>query len=224
MVPDNMVISILSGPLRGKKWIAGSHNTSVWLGTYESNPSRIFSEKCKDKKIFWDLGAHAGYYTLLFKTVNKNSTVYSFEPVENNFENFKKHVDLNKLNGVIPFQKAVSDKEGRLRFAKGNSVGGKLSESGDMEVSVVRLSRLVEEETIQLPDLIKMDIEDAEYKVLLDLKPFLVSEKKPVIFLSTHGKGTRDACLSLIRTLDYKIFPLDDNSMAGAREFLIEPN
>lgn len=222
VIPDNMIIPILFGPLRGKKWIVGSHNNSVWLGTYETEQSKKFAKICKDSKVFLDLGAHAGYYTLLYKSKNKDSLIYSFEPVENNYEYLQKHIELNNLKKVIPFNKAVADKEGILRFERGNSVGGKLSSSGDMEVSAVKLSRLFNEKIIEFPDIIKMDIEGAEYKVLKDIKPFLLSHK-PIIFLSTHSKKVRSECLKLISDLDYNIKPLDDKKFEKAREFFIKP-
>ena len=100
LVPDNMVIPILTGPLQGKKWIVGSHNNSAWLGTYESVQTATFVEKSKNRQIFWDLGAHVGYYTLLFKHLNKNSKVYSFEPVEGNYTYFQQHMELNKIKRV----------------------------------------------------------------------------------------------------------------------------
>ncbi|WP_186435022.1 FkbM family methyltransferase [Gillisia sp. Hel_I_86] len=222
IIPKSMVIPILTGPLRGKKWIAGSHNNSVWLGTYESNQSLKFVQKSKESQIFLDLGAHAGYYTLLYKSVNKAATVYSFEPVETNYGFLQKHIKMNNLNNIFHFKKAVADKEGVLRFARGNSVGGKLSLEGDMNVCAIKLSRFIKEKIIQFPDLIKMDIEGAEYQVLKDLEPFLKSQK-PVIFLSTHGDDIREACLNLMKSLDYKIIPLDEKSMIKAREYLMEP-
>lgn len=220
IVPDKVIIPILAGPLKGKKWIAGAHNKSLWLGTYERKQSSIFVQRCKGSKIFLDLGAHAGYYTLLYKSVNKKSKVYSFEPVEENHNNLKKHIDINSLTEIFTFKYAVADTEGVLSFARGNSVGGKLCATGDMEVTAVKLSRLLKEGVIPFPDLIKIDIEGAEYKVLKDLKAFLI-EKKPLIFLSTHSREVRYACLELVTSLDYKIVPLDDN-MEKAREFLIE--
>ena len=224
LIPRKLVVAILSGPLKGRKWIVGSHNHSAWLGIYERNQSLKFLQKCKGKKVFWDLGAHSGYYTLLFKSINRESTVYSFEPIKENYNYFLKHLDLNKLDKVILIKKAVSDQEGTLKFARGNAVGGKLSENGDMTVPVVRLSRLHSENIIETPDVIKMDVEDAEFRVLSDIKPLMVSEKRPIIFLSTHSKEVHDACLNFIQSLNYIVTPLDANTIELAREFLLEPN
>jgi FkbM family methyltransferase len=216
-------LSILSGPLKGKKWIVGAHNHSVWVGTYESNQTSIFSKRCAGKNVFWDLGSHAGYYTLLFKTINKDSSVFAFEPITNNILYFQRHLNLNNCKDVTLFQKAVSNVEGILKFDKGNSVGGKLSETGDIKVPVIKLSNLLKEEKILFPDVIKMDVEGAEYKVLLDLKPYLMYEKRPIIFLSTHGKEVQDLCLSLMDKLNYAVTPIDPKNTQNTKEFLLEP-
>tara|TARA_B100000953_G_C17943990_1_gene397868 strand:+ start:51 stop:761 length:711 start_codon:yes stop_codon:yes gene_type:complete len=223
LIPKQMIIPILSGPLRGKKWIVGSHNHSAWLGTYERSQTLTFVDKCKGREIFWDLGAHAGYYTLLFKTINSTSTVYSFEPIKSNYRYFERHLKLNNLNKVFLIKKAVADKEGILKFAKGNSVGGKLSETGDMTVPVIKLSSLLKKKIVEFPDVIKMDVEGAELQVLEDIKFILMSEEKPIIFLSTHGKKIHDSCLDLINSMNYIITPIDDKSINLARELLIEP-
>ena len=223
LIPDTKVVSIFCGPLKGKKWIVGSHNHSAWLGTYERNQTLIFSKKSKNKQVLWDLGAHAGYYTLLFKTINKNSSVFAFEPIENNFGYFQKHLQLNNLSNITLFKNAVSNEEGIFKFARGNSVGGKLSETGDMTVPVVKLSKLLEDNELEFPDVIKMDIEGAEYKVLQDLEPYLASYKKPLIFLSTHGKEVQEQCLNLMESLNYTIISLDVKNTQNTKEFLLEP-
>ena len=224
LIPKYKVVSVLSGPLKGKKWIVGSHNHSAWLGTYENNQTSIFAEKCAGKKVLWDLGSHAGYYTLLFKTINQDSSVFAFEPIENNVSFCEKHLKLNNFKNVTLFQKAVSNEEGILKFARGNSVGGKLSETGDMTVPVIKLSNFLKEDKIFFPDVIKMDIEGAEYKVLDDLKSCLASsDKKPIIFLSTHGKEVQDQCLNLMDSLNYGITPLDAKNTQNTKEYLLEP-
>ena len=223
LIPRNKVIKIMAGPLKGKKWIVGSHNHSAWLGTYERKQSLTFLEKCRGERVLWDLGAHVGYYTLLFKSINKESKVYSFEPIESNFRYFQRHITLNQMNKVTLFENAVSRKDGVLKFARGNHVGGKLSENGDMTVYSVKLSRLLDEGILEYPDIIKMDIEGAEFEVLKDLEILLKSNRKPSIFLSTHSNEVHDACLSFINSLEYSITPLDDKKVDNAREFLIEP-
>ena len=82
LIPASAILPILSGNLRGKKWIKGAHNVSVVLGTYERKQSNEFTTFCKGSKSFWDLGAHVGYYTLLYHFHNSGGKIFAFEPSE----------------------------------------------------------------------------------------------------------------------------------------------
>jgi len=35
LIPDGAVVRVVQGPLRGKRWIAGSSNDACWLPSYE---------------------------------------------------------------------------------------------------------------------------------------------------------------------------------------------
>ena len=220
LIPNNAILPILTGNLRGKKWIKGSHNISVILGTYERKQSLEFISFCKNSHSFLDLGAHVGYYTLLYHFNNRNGNICAFEPSESNAKLFRKHMELNKILDYKLFQMAVSDKEGMLSFKKSRtSVAGKLDEEGETKVSVVKLSTLLANGDIKMPDLIKMDIEGAEGNVLRDLKPLLMV-KKPVLFVSTHGKDVHEDCLALLKDIGYRLKPLDRTDLHESRELL----
>lgn len=220
LIPGKTILSILSGNLKGKKWIKGSHNISVVLGTYERKQSIEFASFCKNSKSFWDLGAHVGYYTLLYHFNSTGGKIAAFEPSERNANLFRKHMDMNKISNYNLFEVAVSDKEGVLSFNKtATSVAGKLDEQGDSKVNVVKLSKMVAEGKIAIPDLVKMDIEGAEVNVLKDMKQ-IFTEKKPVLFVSTHGKEVHLACVALLKDMGYILKALDRTDMEAAREIL----
>ena len=218
LISDNAVIKIPFGPLSGIKWIKGSHNLSVLLGTYERSQSRKFREASEGIQVFWDVGAHAGYYSLLFRSINHAGKVFAFEPMAKNATFFRRHMELNSVEGVRLVEKAVSDRDGILRFSSGKtSVAGKLSVDGDNEVEVVRISRLISDRIVELPQLIKMDIEGEEYKVLQDLIEWLKIHK-PKMFLSTHGENIHKSCVALLSSIGYTISPLDSNDLSSCRE------
>jgi FkbM family methyltransferase len=57
-----------------------------------------------------DIGAHIGYYTLLFsELVGKKGKVFSFEPVIESFELLEKNIKENNFTNVTAIQKAVSN-------------------------------------------------------------------------------------------------------------------
>ena len=223
LIPGKTVLPILSGNLRGKKWIKGAHNISVVLGTYERKQSAEFTSYCKKSKTFWDLGAHVGYYTLLYHFHNAGGNIFAFEPSERNANLFRKHMDLNNIKNYRLFQSAVSDREGMLSFNKSRTtVAGKLDETGETKVNVLKLSKLLAEGSIGFPDLIKMDIEGAEENVLKDLK-LMLAERKPVLFVSTHGKQVHLNCLALLEEIGYRLKPLDRPDLQASRELLAYP-
>jgi len=44
LLPQNMIVPIIQGKLRGKKWIVGSSNHGCWLGSYEYEKQVLFSK------------------------------------------------------------------------------------------------------------------------------------------------------------------------------------
>ncbi len=223
LIPYNSVLKILSGNLKGKKFIKGAHNISVIFGTYERKQSDKFASYCKASKCFWDLGAHVGYYTLLYNSQNPAGNILAFEPSEVNAKLFHKHMELNKISNYKLFEVAVSDKEGMLSFKKTRTtVAGKLDEEGETKVKVVRLSKMLETNEIQIPDLVKMDIEGAEENVLRDMKA-VFTQRKPVLFVSTHGKQVHLNCVALLKEMGYNLKPLDKPDLDASREILAFP-
>jgi len=63
----------------------------------------------KSNDVVIDVGAHIGYYSLLFsELVGKNGHVYSFEP-SSNCEILKKNIEINNFENITAIQKAVSN-------------------------------------------------------------------------------------------------------------------
>ncbi len=221
LIPGKAILQIISGPLRGQRWIKGSHNLSVILGTYERVQSREFMRSTENVGVFWDLGAHVGYYSLLFRAGNPLGEIVAFEPAEKNAKLFCQHMDLNNVTEFAQYTVAVSDQPGMLSFSKGKtSVAGRLKENGDYQVEVIRLSDWLAQNKIKAPQLIKMDIEGEEYKVLEDIKSIL-KDHKPRIFLSTHGREVHRACINLLKELNYSFKPLDAIDLDSCGEVLV---
>src|SRR5690348_9557213 len=99
LVPKKMIVPILQGPLRGKKWIAGSSNHGCWLGTYELGTQRLFCRIVKPGDVVYDIGANVGFYTLLASVcAGPSGRVYSYEPLPENIAGLRKHISINHLS------------------------------------------------------------------------------------------------------------------------------
>ena len=93
LIPKRMVVPIVRGPLRGKRWIVGASTHGCWLGSYEYQKQSIFKKTVKSGYVVYDIGAHVGFYTLLSSVlVGTQGKVIAFEPVQRNLEYLKKHV------------------------------------------------------------------------------------------------------------------------------------
>jgi FkbM family methyltransferase len=125
-----------------------------------------------------DCGANIGMSVLYFKLLYPNCSITAFEPNPIAFPLLKKTVEENKLSNISLQQYALSNEEGPITFFTDgrrkcliasifSERGGKSSEY----VPAMKLSQFIKHACF---DLIKIDIEGAEPKVLHDL----VSENK----------------------------------------------
>jgi FkbM family methyltransferase len=199
-------IPILMGAFRGKKWIVGAGDHTYWVGIYERQKRIQFERFVNPGSVIYDLGAHSGYYTLLASVLTgAKGAVYSFEPVPANIVNLKRHIAINNLDNVHVVEAAVSDSSGTARFKTSySSVAGKLAQEGDINVAVISLDDFAAQSGVLLPDLIKIDIEGAEFATLRGARNLLV-KKHPVIFIDAHSSQLRDQCTRLLNEQGYGV-------------------
>jgi FkbM family methyltransferase len=117
LIPNNAVLPIIQGPLKGFRWVKGAGNNGHWLGTYEKEKALFFSKLVQKGDVVFDVGAHTGYYTLLVsRLVGSKGKVYSFEPVARNIEYLKKHIKLNNCNNIEIIKAAITNHSGMVYF------------------------------------------------------------------------------------------------------------
>ncbi|MGB3296355.1 MAG: FkbM family methyltransferase, partial [Phormidesmis sp.] len=187
LLPDQTTISILQGPLKGKKWIVGAGQHGCWLGSYEYEKQEMFKESILEGSVVFDIGAHVGFYTLLSSIlVGHRGKVFTFEPLPRNLFYLKRHLKLNHVKNVKLIEAAVSDS---CDFAYFDDVPdndlpksylGKLSTQGKLQVKTVSLDELLERGEIVAPTHLKIDVEGAELLVLKGARKTLV-EAHPMI-------------------------------------------
>lgn len=206
IIPQKAVVFILSGPLRGMRWVKGSGVNGYWIGTYEKGEAEKFSGMISKNDVVFDVGAQAGYYSLI--AARKGAKVFAFEPLEENIKNLEKNAKLNNLNIKI-FPYAVSDKSGTVLFGK--VIGGSPLEARigqGKEISCVTLDEIIEKESL-LPSVIKIDAEGYEDNVLIGGGKF-IRKCHPKLMVATTGETSVD----LVKSLGYsKINIINNNSI-----------
>lgn len=216
---------ILSGPARGARWIAGAGPHGIWLGSYERHVQRAVRAGLAAGDVFFDIGANAGFYTLLAaRIVGSTGRVFAFEPLPENVDLLKQHLALNALGNVAIHATAITDTSGRARFARSSSrFTAHLEGRGEFEVSTDALDSLVESGAIPPPTLIKMDIEGGEARALAGARRTLMN-CGPALILATHGEAILAECRRLLEGCGYSAQTLGAEGSAGHCELLAVPS
>jgi len=219
-----MKMPILQGKLRGMKWIAGSSNHGCWLGSFEYDKQRAFAARVASSDIVFDIGANAGFYTLLASVlVGPQGRVFAFEPDPRNVRYLKEHLWINRIKNVSVVEAAVADSDGTANFDAGPNLStGHLAADGCMAVRTLSLDAMVQGGELPAPDYIKVDVEGAEVQVLRGASQMLC-DRHPVIFLATHGKELHRRCCELLRSLEYCVEPISGPALDQTDEVLAFP-
>lgn len=212
LFPGGLTVPILSGPLRGWKWITGSATHGCWLGTYERESQEVLERRLHGGDVVYDIGANVGFFTLL--AAKLGATVYAFEPLPRNVALLREHIALNRAAAHV-FDVALSSSSGVARFTAGaHHAAGRLERDGELDVRTEVLDRLVESGQIPPPQAMKIDVEGAEYDVLTGAAEVL-TRHRPFILLSTHGYAVHERCCALLRGFRYEIEVIRDGTADG---------
>jgi FkbM family methyltransferase len=114
-----------------------------------------------------DLGAHFGDTTLYYAARFPEAKIIAVEPSPENFERLVKHTKNNK--NIFPVQAAIGGVEGSVDFYTGmepfgHSVFNRKETDKKITVNQITLDTLFETYKIKKADLIKFDIEGAEFE------------------------------------------------------------
>jgi FkbM family methyltransferase len=218
-IPPNSVVFILQGRLRGKKWIKGAGVNGYWLGTYEPENQKIFEKKLKKDDIVYDIGAHAGFYTLLAaEIIGPKGKVFSFEPNPRNVSYLKRHIEMNGYKNIQVLETAVAEKAGTRFFdPQEDSFYGRFKAGEELKVKTVALDDLCLMGELPFPDVVKIDVEGAELDVLKGMVK-IMKKSKPIIFLSTHSQELCNSCLNLLEPLGYNFELISENRAKTDKE------
>ncbi|MBB1285673.1 FkbM family methyltransferase [Flavisolibacter sp. BT320] len=141
----------------------------------------------RSSPVIVDCGANIGLSVLYYKQLFPAAHILAFEPDENNFQLLSKNIAANKLVNVTLRKEAIWNKSGKISFSANESEASHISndESAGNLVDSVRLKDVLE--TKEKIDLLKIDIEGAEWEVMQDCAQSLQSVKN--LFLEYHGKA-----------------------------------
>lgn len=188
-----------------------------WAGfqTFEPSVVPLFAERVAQATTFVDVGAAFGFYTLYARSLNPSIAITAIEANPQQADVLERTLQRNGL-AVPVVRSALSDERGSVRM----SVAGGHSSiepgqwtGGDetIEVPSVTFDELVSEP----PDLVKIDVEGAELRVLRGMSRTL-SQRLTTVFCEVKP-ANQPAVTSLIADHGYAIRSLSQE------DFLFQP-
>jgi len=187
----------------------GSWQKKIMSGDYDTFLFEAVSTLKPEGKVIYDIGSHIGFHTLYFaQLVGPQGTVVAFEPNSANFERLRMNVHENPTlaDHIQAFNVAASDKAGTVTFTtnnnieSGRSTGGFLDKAdtywskdvfkqkgfSETTVEAVAVDDVTASLKLPPPQIMKIDVEGAEYQVLLGARQTL-TKHKPIIFVEVHS-------------------------------------
>lgn len=202
------------------------HQRMLLFGeAYEAEVTSYLLAVLRPGMVFVDVGANLGYYTLLAaKSVGSEGRVHAFEPAPVQFEHLSLNVEVNGGTNVVLNDCALAEgdgKEVKLFLADGwnhgtHSLGQGVGEQRRIcTVRCTSLDEYVARHSITRLDVMKMDVEGAELRVLRGsvrtierLKPQVVVFEACEALARSLGDSTREV-KEFLEARGYVIFRLD---------------
>lgn len=161
---------------------------------------RMF-ESLTDRDVVYDIGANIGLIAMLLarNPHGRDVRVHAFEPEPRNFRQLERNLSLNELcDRVTPHALALGSEPGEIDlFVRGGPGEGRHStvesrgSTGSIQVPVTTAAAFSRANCAP-PDVVKIDVEGAEGRVLAGLQPLFDDARPRDIFFELHPKGERD--------------------------------
>ena len=219
-----ILVKIKAGPLKGMKWILTSGGRFI-SGTHEPYKSKAIMNNFTKGTVFFDIGAHFGYYSAIAAMLNQGEgQVFAFEPRPMNARFFRKHMNINRFVNVVLFETAVGEADGEVMFdTRYGSATGRVSEKGNIKIRQVSIDRMVKDKILPLPGFIKIDVEGGEVEVLKGLKD-VVASCRPKMLVATHNTLCHEYVVNFMEENGYQFEILNPESDKGDTEIMGIPD
>jgi FkbM family methyltransferase len=173
-------------------------------------------------RVFWDVGANLGWYCWLVHARTKLDRAVAIEPLPINCRLLEATIRRNRLPHIQVVQTAVADRAGKVDFTVDNKSGktSQLSElystnhdaaiahtyglETEMQVNCTTLDDLISQGH-PIPDLMKLDVEEAEHLVFKGASRLLAERRTILVF-----ECQRPEAFEILKSHGYSIFGIDE--------------
>jgi FkbM family methyltransferase len=201
---SSTIVETSVGQLR---WRIDAFTSQEFLrGTYEPYMQDAFLEYVLPGNTVFDIGAHAGFHSVFCGLlVGATGRVLAFEPNPISRRSLEGQIRLNRTLRleVIPY--ALSDTVGLADFDATRGRQSRITPTGKSKVETKTLDSLVGLE-LPIPDVIKIDVEGEEEKVLRGARKTL-SKFRPIVLCDYNDDQTLASLSRILLPLAYEVLP-----------------
>jgi FkbM family methyltransferase len=214
------------GGTRLRLYLGNDESAQIYVaGCVEPNEFAFLDRVLRPGMTFVDAGANDGIYTVFAaKRVGPAGTVWAFEPSRREQERLRFNLELNGLEACV-FPVALADIHGQAEFTvsdaehQGQSTLGAFAHDGVQVqgkeiVEVRRLDDLLREDPLARIDVLKLDVEGAELRVLRGAEG-TIERYRPYVLMEVsegslrHQGTSSEALLEFLRRQQYRIHAFD---------------
>lgn len=200
-----------------------------WRGPYQMEYTAIFEKLIGHCNCFYDIGAHAGFYSLIAAMVNKKCRTIAFEPAPGPFHYLEENIRINGFVGRIePLKVALGNSVGTATFLEAVhskyqylehnlvAVSNLLNKQPNREmkritVQINTLDNFVQEHPELIPEIIKMDTEGTEHMILEGAVSAL--QHKPIVICETLFHSNERELEEIMKRHGYDFYNYKDGAL-----------
>ena len=192
---------------------------AIFFNVYEKSESHFVKSICYEGMNILDIGANIGYYTALFSQLaGDRGSVIAIEPDLESYKYLSKSINSFNYKNVLSFRLAASDIKQKLPLfiSKENRGDNRLYSTNQKRktimVDCLTVDELLEENKIENLDLIKIDVQGYEPKVLKGMLNIVRSSKKLILLSEFWPEGILQAgespkeFLTMLRKMQFQLF------------------
>lgn len=134
------------------------------------------------KPLIVDVGGNQGYFTLRFRQLYPQATIYTFEPDPTNFERLSRNVKESPPGNIHAYMMGMGQNTRTEKlYLHPTNLGGHsiVQESDDQpfeEIRIIGIEDAFETHQWKTIDLLKLDCEGAEYEIIMALNQNLANK------------------------------------------------
>lgn len=176
----------------------------------------LIEKRLGDKKntaVIMDIGANFGFLSLVWGTFATKGKVYAIEPEPRLMGSIKKSIRKNNLSKtIIPLNIGASNRVGELdlyTFPGGSSGNIEQGHTEVIRIKTDTIDNIVQQENINQLDLLKIDVDSIEEKIL-NGGAVAIKRFKPIIITETNKSFT---LISFLKDLAYNLYDVNGKAV-----------